>query len=128
LRSAAVVFLFGGIAAVLALLWQLSPPLKPEPRMGALESRYRDEVMRAFAAADLSAPTCHYYAKQLLLACTTPTYTEAKLLHVLGREGWIGSDGGARLQGSQDAASFGCRTKESPSACELRIWFRRDRR
>ena len=123
-RSFMLLYVLGGIAAVLMLLWQLAPPIKNGPGTGALESRYREEVARLFAQDVFPSATCNYHPKLLMLACTVPTDMEPKLMRLLLQEGWTEVEGRLQHRNLQDAGTFECRTRTSPSHCKLTLQFR----
>jgi hypothetical protein len=113
------IYVVGGVALVLAVLWWLAPgdELKPMP-MGRQEQAYREEVDSLFGAEAASA--CEYWSKHLYITCGTVQVNES----LLTKRGW---------QPSSQSGGFRWYTKErwrmklqcaqqSPEACTLEIW------
>jgi hypothetical protein len=128
MRAGTAIYLIGGVAAVLGVLWWLFPqPSTPATvGMGRLEARYRTELPELFASAGLrdDLAKCNYSAKSLALVCTVPASSEPGLRSALGRSGWAPS----QTQGQtflftkdRDMASFQC--FRQPESCEFRLTY-----
>jgi hypothetical protein len=129
MRAGTVIYLIGGIAAVLGVLWWVFPqPSAPASvGLGRLEARYRTELPELFAAAGLrdDPAKCNYSAKSLTLACTVPMSSESGLRSVLGKSGWAPSQTQSQtflFTKGRDIASFQC-FRQSDSHCEFRLTY-----
>ena len=114
------IFLGGGIASVLALLWWLSPgpPAAPLP-MGRLEQAYREEVTALFGQQ--TAGACQYWAKHMYITCGTATVNPQQLLE----RGWqveSSSEKESSYLRAQWRLKLRCSTL-SKESCAPEVWF-----
>jgi len=114
------VYLAGGIAAVLALLWWLSPTPTAEPLpMGRLEHAYREEVAALFGQRTASG--CQYWAKHLYITCGTVNVSPPQLRE----RGWqveSSSETEASYLRGQWRLKLRC-TSVRKESCTSEIWF-----
>ncbi len=114
------IYLAGGIAGVLALLWWLSPgpPAKPSA-MGRLEQAYREEIAALFGQQ--AASGCQYWAKHLYITCGAVAVDQAQLRE----RGWqmeSSSEKGASYLRAQWRLKLSC-ASISKESCAPEIWF-----
>ncbi len=114
------IYLGGGIAAVLALLWWLfpGPPVNPLP-MGRLEQAYREEITALFGQQ--AASGCQYWAKHMYITCGTVTVNTPQLLE----RGWQ-LESSSKNESSYLRAQWRLKLRcSSPSkeSCAPEVWF-----
>jgi hypothetical protein len=111
-------YLVGGIALVLLVLWLLAPPLpSAEPAVGRLEQAYREELASLFGSS--VERQCKYWPKHLYIACESVPLD----MSVVAKRGWLpeGSDG-PRFMRDQWRLKFIC-SPQPLALCRAEIWF-----
>ena len=129
LRTGTLVYLIGGIALVLGVLWWAlpGPETSINPAMGKLEARYRSEFQALLAVVGLreELTNCTYFPKSLTLACEIPSSLEEQLRSALSAGGWQSQP--TRLMFAftkeRDIASLECHS-ETRAPCEFRLTYR----
>ena len=120
LSNAFKLYVVGGVAIVLAILWWLVPgsPATPVP-MGRLEQAYREEISLLFG--ETTATGCQYWSKHLYITCGTVD-VNASLLH---DRGWKpGTSSGEVKWYVRDQWKLKIRCSPlSIRSCAAEIWF-----
>jgi hypothetical protein len=120
LSNAFKLYLVGGVAIVLAILWWLVPGSPAAPTaMGRLEQTYREEISVLFG--ETAATGCHYWPKHLYISCGTVD-VNASLLHDRGWKSGTSSGDVKWYVRDQWKLKLRC-APLSARSCAVEIWF-----
>ena len=127
-KSVFMLFLVGGVAIVLYVLFQLAPPLPiHRTQVGATEERLRDELATVWKVASIDAPECEYVSKQFALRCAMPAEGQQQVIAAFRIRGWrtaVDTPSFSKLHRDRDVASITCEKAGKPNRCELQVRFK----
>ena len=130
MRSLMLVYLVGGIAVVLAILWWTYPGTTQiaEPRIGRLEARYRHDASALLQASGVTsgAKNCQYLSKAMALECEVDPNVIVTLRNSLQAAGWSPALSAANeytFTKAKDLAAVRCTERKSESLCYFSLKF-----